>query len=290
MKKTHGFTLLEMSIVLVIIALIVAGVVSGKTIIRQAELRAVLQEYDRYSKATKEFQDKYLQLPGDFSGAEAAWGVDSDGGANPCPNNVWPAPTTTSTATCSGNGDGRVDICSYDMTAVACTTTYIDEVWRVWQHLANAGLIDGRYTGRRGGTVSSTQASPGLNVPASRLRPAGWTFLFYIDTRGFAGLSGDHYGHVFLFGGGKGGHSGVFTTEPVVPVKDAIDLDVKIDDGLPTTGILRAWDDYWLPSSDNGPTAGVAPSYCVNVTAYFVPDGTYNDKEYMCSLIFIPGL
>lgn len=290
MKNRHGFTLLEMAVVMAIIAFIIAGIVGGKTLIHQSEIRSIYEEYGQYTQAVKEFQDKYQQLPGDFSTAETLWGTDDDSGTNACPNNTYTATAPTSSATCNGNGTGTIGLCTNNFSRTECTTTYVNEIWRVWQHLSNAGLIEGRYTGRRGGSVSSTQATPGLNVPASKFKPAGWTLVFYTNLADAAWLKRDHYGHIFLFGGGKGAEGGAFTTEPVVPLSDAYAMDIKLDDGIPTSGMLRAWDDYWLPTSDNGPTAGAADSsYCVNSTAYFEPDGSYSERQYSCSLIFIPG-
>jgi prepilin-type N-terminal cleavage/methylation domain-containing protein len=292
--KKQGFTLLEMSIVLLIIALVAGGVVYGRSLIRASELRAVVQEYDLYTRVVKEFQDKYLQLPGDMTNATTLWGSDNNGGVNPCPYNAYLAAIPTSTRnTCDGNGDGKIGNCANDLSGAACTTTNVNEVWRVWQHLKNAGLIEGSYTGRTGGTSSDTQATPGLNVPASKLRPAGWTLLYYLNTTTAPPppwLGADHYGHVFLLGGGQGSYSGKFTTQPVIPVLDAYGLDLKIDDGNPLSGFVRAWVNYWLPTSDNGPTAGAsASSYCVKGTSYYTPDGTHSDKEFTCSLIFMPG-
>jgi len=42
--KNKGFTLIELSIVLVIVGLIVAGVMAGQSIIRSAKLRSVITE------------------------------------------------------------------------------------------------------------------------------------------------------------------------------------------------------------------------------------------------------
>jgi len=67
--KSAGFSLLELSIVLVIIGLIAGGIVAGSSMIRAAELRAVLTELTQYQTATNTFRDKYLGLPGDLRNA-----------------------------------------------------------------------------------------------------------------------------------------------------------------------------------------------------------------------------
>jgi prepilin-type N-terminal cleavage/methylation domain-containing protein len=288
----NGFTLLEMSVVVLVIALLTAGIISGKELIRQSQLRAILQEYDRYVQGVKEFRDKYQELPGDMPTAQTIWGVDNDSGANPCPNNVYSATAATTTSTCNGNGDGMIGHCTNDFGATSGSCANPNEIWRAWQQLSIAGFIEGRYTGRTGGASSSTQATPGLNVPKSKFAAGGWTLVHYLNVANQTWLVGDQYGNVLLYGGGRGAYNGVFTTEPIVPVGDASSLDTKIDDGAPTTGIFRAWDDYWMPSSPAGPTAGAgSATFCVNGTSYFLADSaTYRENQQLCSLIFIPGL
>ena len=70
-KTSHisAFSLVELSIVLVILGLLVGGVLSGQSLIRAAELRSVTTEYSRYTTAISSFRDKYFALPGDMSNA-----------------------------------------------------------------------------------------------------------------------------------------------------------------------------------------------------------------------------
>lgn len=68
-KSTRGFTLVELSIVLVIIGLIVASVLVGQDLIRQGELRATVTQFEQYLAATGTFKTKYAGIPGDTSGA-----------------------------------------------------------------------------------------------------------------------------------------------------------------------------------------------------------------------------
>ncbi len=56
----NAFSLVELSIVLVILGLLVGGVLSGQSLIRAAELRSITEDYARYVTATHTFKDKYL--------------------------------------------------------------------------------------------------------------------------------------------------------------------------------------------------------------------------------------
>src|SRR5205823_4803237 len=128
--KKQGYTLLEMSIVMAIIGLLVGGIAVGRSIVKTAQIRSAIGEYDVYLKAIKEFQDKYTALPGDFPTAETLWGTDPVA----CPNTT--SSTAKKTTTCNGNGNGRIG---------ASTTLGVlsgdTEWWRAWQHLSNAGMI-----------------------------------------------------------------------------------------------------------------------------------------------------
>lgn len=60
-----GFTLVELSIVLVIIGLLIGGVIKGKSLIENAKIKKVKTDIDGIVSAVYAFQDKYGALPGD---------------------------------------------------------------------------------------------------------------------------------------------------------------------------------------------------------------------------------
>jgi prepilin-type N-terminal cleavage/methylation domain-containing protein len=64
---TAAFTLIELSIVLVIIGLVVGGVLVGQDLIRAAYLRAQIAQIDQYNQAVNTFYAKYQALPGDMN-------------------------------------------------------------------------------------------------------------------------------------------------------------------------------------------------------------------------------
>jgi prepilin-type N-terminal cleavage/methylation domain-containing protein len=79
-----GFTLVELSLVIVIIGFIVAGIVGGQTLVKQAQLRSTFSKMQAYKSATMSFKDIYNDLPGDFKQATSYWpgGVTEDGDGN----------------------------------------------------------------------------------------------------------------------------------------------------------------------------------------------------------------
>src|SRR5476649_123700 len=61
-----GFTLIELSIVLVIIGLIVGGVLTSRDLIAAAQIRAQISQIEKYQTAVNTFRGKYGYLPGDI--------------------------------------------------------------------------------------------------------------------------------------------------------------------------------------------------------------------------------
>lgn len=139
-NQQRGFTLVELSIVLVIVGLVVGGILIGKTLIRQAEIRAVLSDIDQYMMATRLFKEKFRALPGDLNNAYDYWGAS----CNTNPNN------------CNGNGDGLL------------TTTA--ERLGYFQQLSLAGFLGGGYSG----TTVTTNLVFDENIPDSESGGGYW--------------------------------------------------------------------------------------------------------------------
>ena len=78
-NKNKGFTLIELSIVIVIIGLIVAGVVGGQSLVRQAKLRSIITDYQKISTAMNAFKLEYNHLPGDIPNADSYWSGETNG-------------------------------------------------------------------------------------------------------------------------------------------------------------------------------------------------------------------
>src|SRR5271170_3493542 len=59
-----GFTLLEMTIVLIIVAVLIAAVTYAKTLIVTSHLQQVITDVDSYTSAVSNFKQQYNALPG----------------------------------------------------------------------------------------------------------------------------------------------------------------------------------------------------------------------------------
>lgn len=264
--KNLGFTLIELAVSLMIIGLLIGGIFTGQSLIHSAELREVIGEKDRYVKALKEFEDKYQAKPGDMNNAETIWGSDTA-----CPTTL--TNTTPKTVTCNGDGNGRIGASS---TAGVLSNSY--EWFRAWQQLANAGLIEGKFTGVRG-PIHSQQAVVGVNVPQSKLKEkAGWTLLYYLSKNPSSSLFGDDYGHILVFGSQ---YTNLITQGKALSPSDALSIDQKIDDGLPGRGSIRTYRTGGTPPQPNCTTNDVTQDAATYNTAY--------TSGVACSLIFILG-
>ena len=240
MRTTHtqrrGFTLIEIAIVLVVIALIVGGITAGRSLIRNSEMQSVIKESTAYSQAIGNFREKYLALPGDFSGATALWGA-ADADFDDCKTTA----SSNGITTCDGDGNGRI------MNQGAASSDTFYEQFRAWQHLSNAGFIDGNYSGiASSGTLGY---SIGVTIPESKFGRAGWRVLT-VSTRDITELPtpnvtemgyqlGDVPPGVVLWWGGNNIDNSLRMT-PVINSGEAFTLDSKIDDGMGGTGKVVA--------------------------------------------------
>ncbi len=124
----HGFTLVELSIVIVIMGLIIGGVTAGMSLVKSSKISSVMNYIQSVQSAIVTFKSVYDALPGDMKNASSYW-----------------------TGAPNGNGNGNWN--SYDMPSNA-------ENFATWYHLSKAGLIPGTYTGVQGAIITA-----GVNVP-----------------------------------------------------------------------------------------------------------------------------
>lgn len=223
-RMQRGFSLVELSIVLVILGLLVGGILGGQSLIRASRLRAVTSEVELYLAATSNFHDRYNALPGDMPDATQYWGAQN---ADPA---TCRATASTGILTCDGDASGRIG-------TMDAGVTY-SESHRYWQHLANAGLLDGQYNGVAG-AGGAASVEPGKNAPVSRLGNGSGYGLTWWGTRGLAnGFYPGDYDHSYIFGlaGGSGMPDG-----GILLARELENIDRKMDDGMPAFGTVTSF-------------------------------------------------
>jgi prepilin-type N-terminal cleavage/methylation domain-containing protein len=219
-----AFSLVELSIVLVILGLLIGGILSGQSLIRAAELRSVSTEYNRYVAATQTFRDKYFALPGDMTNATAFWNA-----AAVCPGASTDVATTS--ATCNGDGNGNINF-------IGLTNSTHNETFRFWQHLANAGLIEGSFSGVITDPAGYFAAAGTANSPKSKLgNNAVWLSTWEDNSSGTWNGAHFHYrfGNALYFGGVT---TNSWNSTGVLKPEEAWNVDTKIDDGQAGRGKL----------------------------------------------------
>lgn len=240
-EERQGFTLIELSIVLVIIGLIVGGVLVGQDLIRAAEIRATVGQIEKYNSAVNTFRTKYNGIPGDLSAANAtAFGFLTRAGSQG-----------------RGDSNGLIDGIN---AATPTTQVFTQESGLFWDDLTKANLVDGQFT-LAGGDAGSVAAITAANVPAqfpeariargNRIHVGTTGGLNYYMIAGITSVTAS---------------TGAFVLTTNLTPTELYNMDNKLDDGLPLTGVVQARgtsSSTTTPMTDT-PTAsaGASLTYC----------------------------
>jgi prepilin-type N-terminal cleavage/methylation domain-containing protein len=199
---SSGFTLVEMSIVLVIVALLISFITIGRKLISTAEGKAILTEMTSYQTAVSMFQNKFKYLPGDLPAADAVKNF---------PN--------IESSDQGGDGSGGWN--------------NIEERHLLWRHLYAAEMIESR-TKTSGGVASmavDVVAMPGGNRPESKVGGVGYTFISNMNICPATAVSCNVTYGVFtrVLRVGASDATSEYLRTPGVPVKTHKYIDEKVD-------------------------------------------------------------
>ncbi len=211
LPRQAGFTLVELSIVLVIIGLIVGGVLAGQDMIRAAEIRSTISQIEKYNTAVNTFRDKYGNIPGDILSSDATkFGF-----------------TARSGAANRGDGDRQVE-------AVGSGLLLGNETVLFWRDLSQVALIDNGFV-----TAVDAFANNATAITSGQLDQflpsANIGLGHYITVLSNAGRN---YFEIARVTGVS--NAGVYTLETAMTPQTAFNIDKKLDDGNPNNGSIMA--------------------------------------------------
>ncbi len=258
MSKKNGFSIFEISLVLLVVSLLAAISFAASQMVENSKIRQSIKDIQNYQSAIDSFRVKYKYKPGDFPEAIEVLGANAN-----------------------GNGSGYV------------TADTLEPVY-VFEHVALAGFLSSDFVGK---SVTSIQVEDpldsankidaklkgGYNVPHA---PFGESVYSYMQTRDAEGFIRSPDGEAIIFGS----IGFVFNTDSALTALQASEIDKKKDDGKPSTGEV-----FVLPGFVVQPGyPGVTGSKCTTATTYDDVDTEYYFTEEAevpnCTLFYGNGI
>jgi len=209
-SKRSAFTLIELSIVLIIIGLLVAGVTGGASLIKSAQLRALMSEVIGYRVAVNSFNAIYDDLPGDYG--------------------------TAIGSAVAGDGDKTIEYAAGDGTVDGTTM----EGPNAWHHLIDSGTVDDSLTINTATLTPADTADTTNNhdvathMPDSKLDGVG--FMFTNSTAGNVVVATGNIAAIAIDGATAETN---FVATGVMSAVDALSVDSKLDDGIANAGEVQ---------------------------------------------------
>ena len=245
-----GFTLIELSIVLVIIGLLIGGILVGRDLIEAAAMRAQISQLEKYQSALNTFRLKYNALPGDLtSDSAASFGFLTRAGSQG-----------------RGNGNGLLEGFFYAGPLALAWDQGGENVF-FWADLSVANLVDGSFTTAVDG--SNTSTSPRQYFPSAKIS-GNYIYVYSYNSENFFGIAG-----ITAIS-----PAGNITPSMGLTVIQANNIDTKIDDGLPLSGrILAYYNDTSYGGAFYGRTAAPNAALPSSSTCYDTTSNRYSTSQ-----------
>ncbi|MEK6747542.1 MAG: prepilin-type N-terminal cleavage/methylation domain-containing protein [Pseudomonadota bacterium] len=224
-----AFTLVELSIVLVVIGLIVGGILMGKTLIQQAEIRAAASQLQKMETSYNAFRLKYNCIVGDCANATDFFGIDYVVASGSC---------TLPNGRGNGNNNGLIDN--------GGAAGWFCESMQGAKSLELSNLLP---TSIVTPCWSNSSIFKGVND--------GCAYFYNDDLNGSVTLIKQNTISWFTIAGGG------YTGPTLSPVQARL-IDEKIDNGTPTTGKFRGLD----AANKSSGTSTIVVNSCVTSGVY----------------------
>ncbi len=245
--QQRGFTLVELSMVLLVIGLIVGGILVGQSLKVSAGIRSTISQVQQLNAGMNAFLGKYSYLPGDIPVNK---NVAFFGG-------TLGSPTIPPTGEPTLLGNGRFDDGASLTVGNAGLT---GELQDFWLYLSTARMIEEHYR-----NPSPAQPVIGTNYPDTRM-----------DKGGIIAVSEGSVNYWLFIGAATttndmdmGATSGMYPEE-------AFGIDIKLDDGLANVGVTQHIFDFDATGRTAiGSTAATATSCHATTATPTSPNAEY---------------
>lgn len=207
MPSRSGFTLIELSIVLVIIGLLIGGVIVGQDLIKSSQVRKGISDLEQIGAAVNTFKIKYSCIPGDcrntlefFPTGIFSGNGNGDGFINNWPNETYAAMDSLVAANLATRGKVKIAYGHAQSRYMSCYNDgyaylYFADLWSISSDFGWSG------------------GHPWV-LPNATKKGMTYTCATYDNNNTLA--------------------------DPVITPNDAFIMDTKLDDGLPQTGKFLA--------------------------------------------------
>jgi prepilin-type N-terminal cleavage/methylation domain-containing protein len=236
--KKNGYSLIELSVVLVIVGVLLGLSLSILDALRNAKVNRVVSDMKNYDQAITYFNEKYRCSGATFeatgsrsrdicacSREEVACVKNRDGSIYEnaqtklrltymLPGDIGYATEIWGSETHNGNHSGTIET--------------VDEQFRVWQHLYKAGLISGKFTGDSSSILFKLDGS----LPPATV-DGGYSVGYEKDwSKVPEGSNNPHY--LILSNVDESGELG----QGIITSQEAREIDTKLDDGSANSGYV----------------------------------------------------
>jgi prepilin-type N-terminal cleavage/methylation domain-containing protein len=242
--RTAGLTLVELSIVLVIIGLLIAALLGGQELVTVGKINKTISDMKKLKTAYEAFASQYDAIPGDMKDGEQYFGADK---------------------VRNGNGDKRVyffDVSSNAYKYESCNLFSMLTASRIYTQTSNTDPD----------VCDVSKAAAGISFPRCSMNNNCAVSIALARSLATpdSGTTIDRpiKNAVFISGFNENNNtSGTPLSNLTLKPSEAYSIDMKLDDGLPLFGQVKTYKSLLLCGEENDQYKGCSGTFPLNTPA-----------------------